>query len=130
MHSNIEVELKALISISLLILFISNNIFKAAIIFNYWQNKANIIANCCINKNKPELNCNGKCFVGSELNKLETEKEKNTSLHMMLQDFEMMLSNTESNTSVQKLVLKNWINKSSNSISIVWLESVFHPPTC
>jgi hypothetical protein len=122
--------LKAFISISLLVLFISNNIFKAAIIFNYWHNKVAIIENCCINKNKPELNCNGKCYVGSELTKLESEKEENTSLRMMLQDFEMILSCTESNTHVQKPVLKNWINMSSNSISIVWLESVFHPPTC
>lgn len=122
--------MKAFLSISFLVLFISNNIFKAAVIFNYWHNKASIIENCCINKNKPELNCNGKCYVGSELNKLESEKEENTSLRMMLQDFEMILSSIESITHVQKPVLKNWINKSSPSISIVWLESVFHPPTC
>lgn len=130
MQTNFLFALKAFISISLLILFISNNIFKAAIIFNYWQNKASIIANCCINKNKPELNCNGKCYVGSELDKLKTKNENNIPLRIMLQDFEMILLTSEMSAIIPTYNSSSWSTNFENTYTSNWMDSVFHPPTC
>lgn len=63
--------IKTFISISLLFLFISNSLFKAALIIDYWQNKKEIIADCCVNKNKPELECNGKCYIDTGLDMVD-----------------------------------------------------------
>lgn len=131
MHFRFVPRLKTFISISLLILFISNSVFKAAIIFNYWQNTEAIIASCCINKNKPELNCKGKCYVGSELNKVNTKNESNSTLRILMQDFEMIVHPlSERNTFITLTLSNYWIMKNTAEYKSEWMNSIFHPPTC
>jgi hypothetical protein len=51
-------------------------------IYNLWQwtsfilNQEKIAAELCINKNKPEISCNGKCQLAKQLEK--EEKQSNT----------------------------------------------------
>lgn len=48
------------------------------IFFSYEFNKTYIIENYCINKNRPELHCDGKCYLAQKL-KSAQEKEENQS---------------------------------------------------
>lgn len=48
------------------------------IFFSYEFNKAYIIENYCINKNRPQLHCDGKCYLAQKL-KTAQEKEENQS---------------------------------------------------
>ncbi len=48
------------------------------IFFSYEFNKTYIIENYCINKNRPQLHCDGKCYLAQKL-QAAREKEENQS---------------------------------------------------
>lgn len=56
-------------------MFIYSINFKSVITFNYFVNQAEIIELFCINKEKPKLQCNGKCHLMQEMNKVEENKD-------------------------------------------------------
>jgi len=43
----------------------------------YGLNLNSIIEQYCVNKNKPQLHCDGKCFLAEQLNKASDSKENN-----------------------------------------------------
>ncbi len=70
--------MKLLIQISSIIvalLFIYSINFKSIITINYFANQAEITELFCINKEKPKLECNGKCHLMQEMNKVDDNKE-------------------------------------------------------
>ena len=40
----------------------------------YQLNKEYVASHLCVNKDKPEMHCNGKCFVGKEIIKLNEQQ--------------------------------------------------------
>jgi hypothetical protein len=70
--------------LGLVILFSQFN--SSIILVNYQLNKGSITEKYCVNKNKPEMKCNGKCHVKTELerskrqdNKMNFSKENETA---------------------------------------------------
>ena len=61
------------------ILFISILLSKTAYsVFwqvNFYVNQKKIAAKECENKNRPEMHCNGKCYLAKQLKKAESELE-------------------------------------------------------
>jgi len=59
----------------ILILFYLTIIIRPAIpVWDYFMNYDDIVENKCVNKDKPQLHCNGKCHLRKELKKvLNTE---------------------------------------------------------
>ncbi|MCC9136942.1 hypothetical protein [Pontibacter silvestris] len=49
---------------------------KVMIVVDYQANRNYIIEFFCINKNKPELHCNGKCYLAKKLKKAEQAENK------------------------------------------------------
>jgi hypothetical protein len=43
---------------------------------HFYANQKAIIAQECINKNRPKMNCNGTCYLAKQLKKAEIELEK------------------------------------------------------
>lgn len=70
-------ELKKVISIFLLLTICSQYLLKAGILISWKINQTYISENLCINKDKPEMNCNGKCHLQKQLKSVE-EKQDNT----------------------------------------------------
>lgn len=50
---------------------------QAEVIFGYHLNKGYITENFCVNKAKPEMQCNGKCHLKKELKESEENASKN-----------------------------------------------------
>ncbi|MDP2176812.1 MAG: hypothetical protein Q8K70_12990 [Bacteroidota bacterium] len=69
--------MKRFISILLFFSISIGFIIKSLVIINYQVDKTNFIAKFCENKNKPELNCEGKCHLMKQLN--ETSSSENES---------------------------------------------------
>lgn len=62
--------------VALLFISTSAQIFQGAIIMlQYELNTAYITKAFCINKNKPQLHCNGKCHLKKELSKAAKEQD-------------------------------------------------------
>jgi len=66
---------KRLISIFLLFGILSNCLNYWALSATYTLNKAYISSVLCTNKDKPELHCEGKCFMDIKLKELEQKNK-------------------------------------------------------
>lgn len=64
-------------SILVALLFVFTINFNSMLTFNYFINQAEITELFCINKEKPTLACNGKCYLMQEFNKVENNKTEN-----------------------------------------------------
>ncbi len=47
-----------------------------AIFLDYQLRKDFIVRNYCINKNRPEMNCDGKCYLAKQIKKAQENDEK------------------------------------------------------
>jgi hypothetical protein len=57
----------------------------AAFSWNIWfyNNQVELAAKYCVNKKKPMLHCDGKCYLAKQLKKLEQEEKKNQPVPKM-----------------------------------------------
>src|ERR1700733_15629945 len=80
--------LKRLTALLLLLTLISSNLSLFMVYAGFEMNHKYIAENICINRDKPWLHCNGKCYFMRKV-KQEQEKEKNeerTSQKNLFQD--------------------------------------------
>jgi hypothetical protein len=66
---------RIVIILLLIFILVLQPVHNLLIVLNYVINKEFISTVLCINRDKPELNCNGKCQVAEQLK--EQEKKKN-----------------------------------------------------
>ena len=59
----------------LLISFLVVNMSKSIILINYQLNKAKITAKYCVNKDKPQMHCCGKCLLKKKLAEQEEQQK-------------------------------------------------------
>lgn len=50
--------------------------FKSVLTFNYFFNQTEITELFCINKEKPKLECNGKCHLATQINQVEDTNDE------------------------------------------------------
>lgn len=63
---------------AILFLFLVSSpvLIKTGILGWYFWNKAAIVAKYCINKARPDLHCDGKCYLAAKLKKADHSDEK------------------------------------------------------
>ena len=71
------VGLKATVSIVLCTVLLFLSFGKSALVLNYQINKKAIAETRCENRDKPEMHCDGKCYLAKQLKKAD-EKENPT----------------------------------------------------
>ncbi|WP_146153502.1 hypothetical protein [Adhaeribacter arboris] len=80
--------MKSTLTILLLVVMMLQSFSKVLIVLNYQANKNYIAAFLCVNKQKPQLHCEGHCYLKKELNKAEEAQKKSTNQN---QKFEITL---------------------------------------
>lgn len=100
-------------------------------IMEYVVNYDYIVETLCINKDKPELNCNGKCYLSKELAKTnDTEStpfSKGKTSGQKLLDIYILPEITEiKNTDQSYRVNFNFIYQ--KNYSFLFLKHIFRPP--
>ena len=109
----------------------------AAFSWNVWfyNNQVELAAKYCVNKKKPMLHCDGKCYLAKQLKKLEQEEKKNQPVPKMPLKLKENVWNsysqatTDFETNTIELLSEQttdffYQNTELNSFS----GSVFHPP--
>ena len=71
--------MKKAISIVLVFLLIFSNLSRIWILIDYTVNQDFIAKVLCINKNKPELQCNGKCHLANQIKQQEEKENQGTA---------------------------------------------------
>ena len=69
------VMLKRTIAFLLILTLVSTHFSKIYVFAGFELNRNYIAEQLCINKNKPELNCHGKCFLMKKLEQAEKKQE-------------------------------------------------------
>ncbi len=102
---------------------------KLTIVAFYQINKKVIAEVLCVNKDKPELNCNGKCYLVKKLKEEESKHESQDPFYLS-SGFEILFDVPES-----EFILNREIEYNSNSITpyllstyTTYFSQVFHPP--
>ncbi len=96
---------------------------------NYLINQDYIAEFLCINKDKPELECNGKCYLAKQLKEASAEKEKNVPA-IAMEDYPigiMTLILFEAPHTSETITSENF--QYNNNYKFSYLNLVFHPPT-
>jgi len=96
-------------------------------VYNYVVNYDYIVENLCENRDKPELSCNGKCFLAKELSKSEKQSTQTVakviSLDIFVPNDILSFDNgTEYIHSIQS------ISEYINLYHLRYNFTIFHPP--
>lgn len=67
--------LKSLIYITISWIIVLNSMIYSVIKVNFTINQKFIIENFCVNKDKPELKCDGKCFLAQKIQDAKEQQE-------------------------------------------------------
>jgi hypothetical protein len=62
--------LRKVTAILIILSLFSHSLFQIGLVAWYQQNKAYVTAKYCVNKDKPKLNCCGKCYLQKQMKKI------------------------------------------------------------
>jgi hypothetical protein len=129
--------MRLLASISLVLVLLSKTLYSIFWQVNFYMNQKEIAAIECVNKSRPELQCNGKCYLAKQLQKAEdnlnAKKEKNNQSLSHLKVIEGSLFIPNEIVSFQ--LNSSFILKAKSIYNYIKLydllscEAIFHPPT-
>ena len=99
-------------------------------ILDYAVNYQYISTQLCKNRDKPELRCNGKCYVKKEIQKSsENENTKESKIQITSIDAFVLNENLDFSRITQfKDKVENNFQNNFHSVLKPYLGSVFHPP--
>ncbi|EIJ38703.1 hypothetical protein [Galbibacter orientalis] len=97
-------------------------------VFDYVVNQDYIAEYLCINKDKPEMHCDGKCYLMQMLEEQRNEKKQNLpSIDLREYPIGFVTVLTLENTTFSPSDLKN-TNNYTNKYSFLNSYQYFHPP--
>ena len=116
------------IVVSLFVLLISFNSIKSGIMISFYMvDTKNFVELFCVNKEKPELECNGKCEL-SKLAESDTSKEKPSYLDILQK--EIVLFYSASYSPQPKILAQNFLvdNEYLNNYRFLFTSEFILPP--
>lgn len=119
--------MKYFISIALVFSFLLQNVSKLIIVINFQINQEYIAKNLCVNRDKPDSCCEGKCELKKQLD--EEDKKQELPANTFKDKFEkqnyysptMSVLNANSSEATPNFKYLSYITDSG-------LRQVFHPP--
>ncbi len=121
--------MKIAISILLMILLTFQVLLKTVLVVEYSMNKAYIAATLCINRERPELCCEGKCYLQRSINKSNEAEQK--TIPYSLKEKESVYCIHSFDFNFFSSVLMNQLRvypMHADAAVISVSRSVFHPP--
>jgi len=118
----------------MLIMFLS---FKDLVIYtHFFINKDFIVKYLCINRDKPALQCNGKCYLAKSIEKSHREAEKvpdfltenTTSIVFIMTDNIIISVNQKPLIYSAACPANVWFNTNETITSSAYRQEIFHPP--
>ena len=118
------------LGISVLVVSLMIQVMSASLIlFNYEVNTAYIIENFCVNINKPEMKCDGKCHLTKQI-QTDSEQKSETPAALSelitfvlavedIETFQLNIGNSGANQCNTRYIQGNYSNH---------LQAIFHPP--
>lgn len=80
---------KSIFSILLLVLFFGYTFSGILTYADYYVNKEYIAEVLCVNKDKPDMHCEGNCFLGKQLEKENNEQSPVNTSHKSVNEIQL-----------------------------------------
>jgi hypothetical protein len=128
--------MRFLFSVLFIAILLSKTAYSVFWQVNFYLNQKEIADKECENKNRPEMHCNGKCFLAKQLKKAEAElesqkeKQEGSFSHLKVIESPIFISSTAIyfELNLDKLVQKKSFFKYKNSYLFELDSNFFHPP--
>jgi len=96
---------------------------------DFYLNQSYIAKNLCVNREKPMMHCNGKCYLSKKITEQEKKDNSPTSKTERMDVQLFFLPETSLLKNTFSIILKRqYIIKEENLVSS-FSTSIFHPPT-
>ena len=126
--------LKSFLLISIILSKVIYSIFWQV---NFYMNQKEIAAIECVNKSRPEMHCNGKCYLAKQLQKAEdnlnAKKEKNNQSlsHLKVIEGSLFIPNEILYFQLNSFFIpkEKSIYNYNQCYDLLSCEAIFHPPT-
>jgi hypothetical protein len=129
--------MRILKSFFLVSLILSKVIYSAFWQMNFYLNQKEIAAIECENKDRPEMNCNGKCYLAKQLEKSDNEladkkeKQEHSISILKLVETSVFVENWKLKFEVPAFNTEKELASYyySSSYNLLLKSDIFHPPT-
>lgn len=121
--------LKSLSATFLVLLYILAMLRPVIPLFEYVINQDYIAEFLCINTDRPELSCNGKCYLMQKIAEQNEEKRQNLP-RIAMEEYPIGFVTISSFDTYEALANKTFnLLGYHNDYSFLYCDSSFHPPT-
>ncbi|MFB9291979.1 hypothetical protein [Persicitalea jodogahamensis] len=125
---------KQRLAIGLLLLMCIKAWVMPLLYLDYELRKEFIIDNYCVNKNRPELHCDGKCYLATRLAAVQEQEQKQAERNFVFKllenvtDCRTFFANFSAPEYLTGDLAKTSFSYSPSSFDDAALSGVFHPP--
>jgi hypothetical protein len=118
-------------AIAILLLFcsVSLNLSGLLVFAGFEMNRAYIAKELCVNRKKPELHCNGKCYLVNKLRQVQDKEQKQEhqfqKIQLQLQEAIVALPFVFKQYSVAAI---NFRIPFTTGMPVARVNAIFHPP--
>jgi hypothetical protein len=117
-----------LIAITLLCALISSNLSTLFVYAEFKSNQKYIAASLCENRNKPQLNCQGKCYLMKKLKEAEDKEKKQEKNAQKKGAYDLFFAIRTVYTSLPLTLLKKEKPVVKNFQLPKFTSEILHPP--
>ncbi len=122
--------LKKISAIILICIMMIQSLMVIVICLDYSLNKKFITDNFCVNKNKPQLHCNGKCYLSKNLKQAQEKDENGYGYSYSFSCFVFLKPEITASHFVFYLNKEKITPHSQSLHTSIYSNDVFHPPGC
>lgn len=120
--------LRRLISAFVLLIFLAQTFDQSITELNFLANRVYISKELCINRDKPQLHCNGKCALSKQLAKQEKQSEQTNNSKKEKFEVQFFSLPEEINLTAHSFEINiSYFEPGNNTLS-EYGQTVFHPP--
>jgi len=118
-----------IIAFSLTLLLGSHLLTQVGFLAWFKANQSVIAQTLCINSEKPELKCNGNCFLAQKLKKLENERsDQNLPVEIKQVEIPIFILPVAEKQLPTLSFFSLTTRDCAYAIASPWMREVFHPP--
>lgn len=122
--------LKKITAAILLIIFSVQFAYAAVVIVWYYANRDYVAKELCINKERPQMACNGKCFLNKKLKETDSNQDNHALEHIkkLIEITPYIISKIKELPKIPVIKSPNQ-GVLSNNYQFTLYEDIFHPPS-
>lgn len=102
-------------------------LIKLGLISYYSLNIEYIINELCENKDKPELKCNGKCYLKKKMGEADKAEKQSAEIFKQI-EFPVFIPHLSLSLNPEYILIENTVPELKNLYSHILNNKIFHPP--